>query len=137
MIADRFFLGIADRDLFGLAAPRDDINRQGDGRSDDECRFDSEKRPTEHRAPILKLPRAERNPRHDTRVFYLDFFFRSEPLDVGDPRLLFGLGETEQVRKITVKWSWGQTQSWQNLEPGDYWELREGEPKAVKMTPPR
>jgi enediyne biosynthesis protein E4 len=55
-------------------------------------------------------------------------------LSSSDPRLLFGLGE-ETIRSVTVKWSWGETQTWENLEPGSYWELREGEPAAKKLPP--
>jgi hypothetical protein len=54
-------------------------------------------------------------------------------LSSGDRRLLFGLGTSKTVRQVTVKWSWGQTQIWDNLEPGRYWELHEGRaaPSAV------
>ena len=49
-------------------------------------------------------------------------------LSASDPRLLFGLGTAERVTRVTVKWSWGETQTWENLAPGRYHELREGEP---------
>jgi len=58
-------------------------------------------------------------------------------LSAGDPRLLFGLGESEQVRKVTVKWAWGETQSWDNLEPNAYWDLREGGAQASRTLAPR
>jgi hypothetical protein len=48
-------------------------------------------------------------------------------LSAGDPRFLFGLGAAEQVRSVSVKWSWGATQTWTGLEPNSYWELREDE----------
>jgi hypothetical protein len=51
-------------------------------------------------------------------------------LSAGDPRLLFGLGAAAKVWRVTVKWSWGESQSWEGLEPDRYWELREGEPQA-------
>ncbi|MGH7172002.1 MAG: CRTAC1 family protein [Gemmataceae bacterium] len=54
-------------------------------------------------------------------------------LSAGDSRILFGLGATEKVKSVTVKWSWGQTQSWDHLEPDDYWELREGETAARRI----
>jgi hypothetical protein len=57
-------------------------------------------------------------------------------LSSGDRRILFGLGESEQVKKVTVKWSWGGTQSWDNLEPNSYWELREGDATAKKLVYP-
>jgi enediyne biosynthesis protein E4 len=50
-----------------------------------------------------------------------------------DPRILFGLGTLGKVKRVTVKWSWGETQSWDNLEPGAYWELTEGQPAAKKL----
>ena len=36
--------------------------------------------------------------------------------------------------RITVKWSWGEVQTWDALEAGAYWELREGE-AAAKRSP--
>ena len=41
--------------------------------------------------------------------------------------LVFGAG--------TVQWSWGKEQTWENLTPGAYWELREGEPAPRKLEP--
>ncbi|MBM3980130.1 MAG: CRTAC1 family protein [Planctomycetes bacterium] len=58
-------------------------------------------------------------------------------LSASDPRLLFGLGDATQVRRVTVKWSWGKTETWTNLEPGAYWELREGDPTARKVAVPK
>jgi enediyne biosynthesis protein E4 len=46
-------------------------------------------------------------------------------LSASDQRILFGLGTSERVRRVTVRWSWGQTQTWENLEPNRYWDLRE------------
>jgi hypothetical protein len=54
-------------------------------------------------------------------------------LSARDPRLLFGLGATEQVQRVTVKWSWGKTQSWERLEPNHYWQLHEDEAVARKV----
>jgi len=56
-------------------------------------------------------------------------------LSESDPRLLFGLGTAAKVKKVTVRWSWGESQSWENLEPGAYWELTEGEAAAKKLPP--
>ena len=56
-------------------------------------------------------------------------------LSASDPRVLFGLDSVPTARSVTVKWSWGASQTWTNLEPGAYWELREGEAKAVKTRP--
>ena len=58
-------------------------------------------------------------------------------LSSSDRRIVFGLGTDEAIRKLTVKWSWGETQTWENLEPGAYWDLREGEPKASRTVAPR
>ena len=49
-------------------------------------------------------------------------------LSARDPRLLFGLGPEQRVRRVTVRWSWGETQTWPNPAIGRYHELREGEP---------
>jgi hypothetical protein len=53
----------------------------------------------------------------------------------GDRRLLFGLGESDSVERVTVKWSWGQTQTWDKLAADQYWELKEGETETAR--PPR
>jgi hypothetical protein len=51
-------------------------------------------------------------------------------LSSGDRRLLFGLGAAGRPGRVTVKWSWGESQTWDGLEPNRYWELHEGETKA-------
>lgn len=55
-------------------------------------------------------------------------------LSSGDRRILFGLGTTEQFKRLTVKWSWGKEEHWDNLEPGSYWELREGQATPKRMS---
>jgi hypothetical protein len=57
-------------------------------------------------------------------------------LSASDPRLLFGLGAAVQVPRVTVKWSWGETQFWDDLEPNHYYELYEGQMKAKRVTAP-
>jgi hypothetical protein len=54
-------------------------------------------------------------------------------LSANDPRLLFGFGGSEEPGKLTVRWSWGETQTWEGLAPGHYWELREGEAAPMLM----
>ena len=54
-------------------------------------------------------------------------------LSASDPRLLFGLASAGRLKRVTVKWSWGGTQTWDALEPGAYWELTEGQPAARKL----
>jgi hypothetical protein len=54
-------------------------------------------------------------------------------LSANDPRLLFGLGKNDEPRKVTVKWSWCETQTWSGLEPGAYWQLQEGSQSARKI----
>ena len=54
-------------------------------------------------------------------------------LSSSDRRLLFGLGASTKVGRITVKWSWGKEQTWDSLEADGYWELREGEAAAKRM----
>jgi enediyne biosynthesis protein E4 len=49
-------------------------------------------------------------------------------LSARDPRLLFGLGAAERVTRVTVRWSWGETRSWETPALGLYHELREGGP---------
>jgi hypothetical protein len=57
-------------------------------------------------------------------------------LSANDQRLLFGLGDTGKVGRLTVKWSWGETQTWDDLEPNQYYELHEGQPIAKRFTRP-
>jgi enediyne biosynthesis protein E4 len=54
-------------------------------------------------------------------------------LSASDQRILFGLGESKEIRSVTVRWSWGETQTWSGLDANAYWELREGEEKAVPV----
>ena len=54
-------------------------------------------------------------------------------LSASDPRILLGLGASNQVRRVSVKWSWGKEQHWDNLEPNGYWILREGEAAAERV----
>ena len=58
-------------------------------------------------------------------------------LSANDPRILFGLGTAGRPGRVTVKWSWGKTQTWDGLEAGSYWELREDEPAAKPRGPRR
>jgi hypothetical protein len=51
-------------------------------------------------------------------------------LSSSDPRLLFGLGTADRVGDVTVRWPWGETQTWTGLAIGRYWELAEGDPAA-------
>ena len=54
-------------------------------------------------------------------------------LSSSDRRILFGLGTSEQFQRLTVKWSWGKEEHWENLEPNHYWELHEGEPQPRRL----
>lgn len=54
-------------------------------------------------------------------------------LSTSDSRILFGLGAAEEPRRVTVKWSWSGTQTWEHLRPGHYYTLTEGEPVAEPM----
>jgi hypothetical protein len=51
-------------------------------------------------------------------------------LSANDQRLLFGLGDAGQPGRLTVKWSWGEVQTWGNLEPNRYHVLHEGQSQA-------
>jgi len=53
-------------------------------------------------------------------------------LSASDPRILFGLNGVGKLKRLTVKWAWGESQSWDKLEPGAYWELTEGQPVAKR-----
>ncbi len=53
-------------------------------------------------------------------------------LSSNDPRSLFGLGTCTGPVTLTVKWSWGQTETWSNLQPGAYWTIREGDPHPAR-----
>ncbi|HUR55780.1 MAG TPA: CRTAC1 family protein, partial [Gemmataceae bacterium] len=57
-------------------------------------------------------------------------------LSHNDSRAHFGLGPDGAVRRVRVRWSWGETQTWEGVEPGAYWELREGEPAAKRVPNP-
>jgi hypothetical protein len=57
-------------------------------------------------------------------------------LSASDSRILFGLGHSDQPRRVTVKWSWGGTQTWNDLRPGRYYQLIEGEPVAKPIAQP-
>ncbi len=54
-------------------------------------------------------------------------------LSANDSRIIFGLGSATEGQRLRVKWSWGETQSWEKLEPGAYWELTEGQPFAKRL----
>ena len=54
-------------------------------------------------------------------------------LSANDSRILFGLGTSGVCKRLTVRWSWGETQHWEALELNRYWELHEGEANAVKL----
>jgi hypothetical protein len=54
-------------------------------------------------------------------------------LSACDRRILFGLGTTQKVQRVTVRWAWGKEEHWDNLEPNSYWELREGEKIAKRL----
>jgi hypothetical protein len=55
-------------------------------------------------------------------------------LSSGDRRLLFGLGQADHVKRVSVYWPWGKEQHWEGLKCDRYWRLIEGEPAA---RPPR
>lgn len=54
-------------------------------------------------------------------------------LSSGDRRLLFGLGSRGRARRVTVKWSWGRSQSWEDLEWDHYWELHEDQARPRRI----
>jgi len=56
-------------------------------------------------------------------------------LSANDPRILFGLGSAEPPFRLTVQWSWGKSQVWDDLEPNSYWELHENKAMAKSLGP--
>lgn len=54
-------------------------------------------------------------------------------MSANDERIVFGLGGMERLERLTVKWSWGASQTWENLEPNSYWELHEGQAAAKRV----
>jgi hypothetical protein len=54
-------------------------------------------------------------------------------LSASDSRILFGLGAAERIDRVTVRWSWGEMQSWDSLQVDRYWALHEGQPAAQSM----
>jgi hypothetical protein len=52
-------------------------------------------------------------------------------LSSGDRRVIFGLGASDQVDRLTVRWPAGRTQSWEGLAVDRYWKIREGEEQAL------
>lgn len=58
-------------------------------------------------------------------------------LSENDSRVLFRFDPALKPGRLTVKWSWGDTQTWESLEAGSYWDLREGEPGATRTVAPR
>ncbi|MCI0361625.1 MAG: CRTAC1 family protein [Planctomycetaceae bacterium] len=55
-------------------------------------------------------------------------------LSSSDRRLLFGLGPTQKIGRLSVHWPWGQIQHWEGLIADNYYRLREGEPQADRQT---
>jgi enediyne biosynthesis protein E4 len=47
-------------------------------------------------------------------------------LSSGDRRVLFGLGASERVGSLTVRWPSGRVQTWEHLGIDRYWQLTEG-----------
>jgi hypothetical protein len=59
-------------------------------------------------------------------------------LSASDTRILCGLADAKVADRVTVRWSWGGTQTWDNLGANRYWELREVEtrPNALNYSIP-
>jgi hypothetical protein len=50
-----------------------------------------------------------------------------------DRRLLFGLGLSEQVGRLTAHWPWGEQQAWDGLLINRYWRLTVGQKNAEEL----
>src|SRR5260221_286387 len=46
-------------------------------------------------------------------------------LSANDRRVIFGLGDSAQVGRLTVRWPSGKTQIWDNLAVDRYWKFNE------------
>jgi hypothetical protein len=57
-------------------------------------------------------------------------------LSSGDRRILFGLGKSPQIGQLTVRWPWGQEQTWDGLQADEYHRLVEQRP-AAEIIPAR
>jgi hypothetical protein len=57
-------------------------------------------------------------------------------LSSNDRRVLFGLGMAKDAPRLTVRWTSGKTQTWENLAVDRYWKLTEGEPAAAESKRP-
>ena len=59
-------------------------------------------------------------------------------LSASDRRIVFGLGECTKADKLTVKWPYGKTQTWEgaDLSLDKYSRLLEGEPKPQPFPGP-
>jgi len=55
-------------------------------------------------------------------------------LSSGDCRVLIGLGASESMTSVVVRWPWGESQTWGSLGLGRYWLLREGVAEAADAT---
>ncbi len=59
-------------------------------------------------------------------------------LSTSDRRLLFGLDTVDSPVRVTVRWPYGSTQTWEQLPTDRYWRLVEGVPEASwSATPTR
>jgi thioredoxin-like negative regulator of GroEL len=54
-------------------------------------------------------------------------------LSANDPRLHFGLGESDRVEEVEVRWPSGRIDRWQSLFAGTGYSLREGDPKPQPL----
>lgn len=50
-----------------------------------------------------------------------------------DRRLVFGLGSDTTIKRLEVKWPWGEKQTWEGLAADGYWRLLEGQEKAEEV----
>lgn len=57
-------------------------------------------------------------------------------LSTPDRRLLFGLGADDQPVRVTVRWPYGSTQSWEGVTVDRYWRLTEGTAEASTLPTP-
>jgi len=51
-------------------------------------------------------------------------------LSQGDPRIHLGLGDSQQVKKLLIKWPNKQSSSFENLKPNQYYRIRKSDHSA-------
>jgi hypothetical protein len=91
-----------------------------------------------NRRPWLGLRLVTGQPGRDALGAVVDLYRPGKPVlrrrahtdgsyaSANDPRVLFGLGDSPQIDKVTVRWPSGRIETWSKVAVGAYTTLREG-----------